>query len=73
MKNISLKHRLIIPIAVLGIVAILSNVLSIVNIRNVNQRIKLVYGEEYGLEIKQGEDDRTVSTITIPYVLEKGL
>ncbi len=37
MKNISLKHRLIIPIAVLGIVAILSNVLSIVNIRNVNQ------------------------------------
>lgn len=36
MKNISLKHRLILPIALLGIVAILSNVLSIVNIRNVN-------------------------------------
>lgn len=36
MKNISLKHRLIIPIALLGIVALLSNVLSIINIRNVN-------------------------------------
>ncbi len=36
MKNISLKHRLIIPIALLGMVALLSNILSIVNIRNVN-------------------------------------
>ena len=36
MKNISLKLRLIIPIALLGIVALLSNVLSIINIRNVN-------------------------------------
>ncbi len=36
MKNISLKHRLIIPIALLGIVALLSNILSIFNIRNVN-------------------------------------
>ncbi len=35
-KNISLKHRLIIPIALLGIVALLSNILSIINIRNVN-------------------------------------
>lgn len=38
-----------------------------IGIRNVNQRIKLVYGEAYGLEIKKGEDERTVSTITIPY------
>ncbi|MDE7272616.1 MAG: MCP four helix bundle domain-containing protein [Lachnospiraceae bacterium] len=36
MKNISLKHRLIIPIALLGIVAVLSNILSIINIQNVN-------------------------------------
>lgn len=36
MKNISLKHRLIIPIALLGIVAVLSNILLILNIRNVN-------------------------------------
>jgi len=36
MKNISLKRRLIIPIALLGIVALLSNILSILNIHNVN-------------------------------------
>ncbi len=36
MKNISLKHRLIIPIALLGLVALLSNILSVINIRNVN-------------------------------------
>ena len=36
MKNISLKHRLIIPRALLGLVALLSNILSITNIRNVN-------------------------------------
>lgn len=36
MKKISLKYRLIIPIAILGIVALLSNVLFIINIRNVN-------------------------------------
>ncbi|MEY8339497.1 methyl-accepting chemotaxis protein [Lachnospiraceae bacterium 62-35] len=36
MKNISLKYRLIIPIALLGIVALLSNILSIINIHNVN-------------------------------------
>ena len=36
MKNISLKNRLILPIALLGIVALFSNILSIINIRNVN-------------------------------------
>lgn len=36
MKDISLKQRLAIPIALLGIVALLSNILSIINIRNVN-------------------------------------
>ncbi len=36
MKTISLKHRLILPIALLGIVALLSNIISIANIRNVN-------------------------------------
>ena len=36
MKNISLNLRLIIPIALLGIVALLSNILSIINIHNVN-------------------------------------
>ncbi|MCI8660845.1 MAG: methyl-accepting chemotaxis protein [Lachnospiraceae bacterium] len=36
MKNIRLKHRLIVPIILLGIVALLSNILSIINIHNVN-------------------------------------
>lgn len=38
-----------------------------IGIRNVNRRIKLVYGEEYGLSIEQSEGQITVSTITIPY------
>lgn len=38
-----------------------------IGIRNVNQRIKLVYGERYGLNIERAEDGLTVSTITIPY------
>lgn len=38
-----------------------------IGIRNVNQRIKLVYGEEYGLKIEQTEEGLVISTITIPY------
>ncbi len=38
-----------------------------IGIRNVNQRIHLVYGEEYGLTIVQEENLETVSTIMIPY------
>lgn len=36
-------------------------------IRNVNERIKLIYGEQYGLTIKPRENGETASTITIPY------
>ncbi len=36
MKNIRLKQRLILPIALLGMVALISNILSIFNIHNVN-------------------------------------
>ena len=32
-----------------------------------NLRLKLVYGDSYGLTIVGGEDEKTVSTITIPY------
>ena len=39
-----------------------------IGIQNVNRRIRLVYGDEYGLSIEQEEDCITVSTITIPYV-----
>lgn len=35
-------------------------------IYNVNQRIKLIYGEEYGLTIKPAGEDKTASTIIIP-------
>ncbi len=38
-----------------------------IGIRNVNQRIKLVYGDDYGLTIEQAEGPVIVWTITIPY------
>lgn len=38
-----------------------------IGIRNVNRRIKLVYGEEYGLFISSLEDGRILSRIIIPY------
>ena len=36
-------------------------------IRNVNERIKLIYGEEYGLTILPTKNGETASTIRIPY------
>lgn len=36
-------------------------------IRNVNERIKLIYGENYGLTIKPIEEGKTRSLICIPY------
>lgn len=39
-------------------------------IRNVNERIKLIYGEEYGLIIVPMDNDETASTITIPYEMK---
>ncbi len=38
-----------------------------IGIYNVNRRIRLMYGEEYGLTITQNEELETISTITIPY------
>ncbi len=35
-------------------------------IQNVNERIRLIYGEEYGLTIKPYAEGETASTITIP-------
>lgn len=37
-----------------------------IGIRNVNRRIQLVYGEEYGLTIRQEEENLTISTIVLP-------
>ena len=56
MKNISLKHRLIIPIILLGIVALLSNVLSIINIRNVNASASNIADNYIGREKPSGAD-----------------
>lgn len=36
-------------------------------IRNVNERIKLIYGEQYGLQIRCEEDGETASILTIPH------
>ncbi len=41
-----------------------------IGIQNVNRRVKLVYGEEYGLTIVQDENCETISTITVPYLEE---
>lgn len=41
-----------------------------IGIRNVNSRIKLVYGDEYGLSIRQEEGNLTVSTITLPLIVD---
>lgn len=38
-----------------------------IGIQNVNRRIRLLYGEEYGLTIEQDEGCETVSTIRIPF------
>ncbi|MDF2801418.1 MAG: signal transduction histidine kinase, LytS [Anaerocolumna sp.] len=37
-------------------------------IRNVNERIKLIFGESYGLSINLDSQDFIVSTITLPYI-----
>ncbi len=41
-------------------------------IHNVNERIKLIFGEEYGLTIESGGEDRAVSTITLPLEYDPG-
>lgn len=38
-----------------------------IGIRNVNERIKLIYGKKYGLTIEQNSNDEVISTIRIPY------
>ncbi len=42
-------------------------------IYNVNERIKLIYGEEYGLLIEPDGEDRVVSTITLPLEYDPNL
>lgn len=39
-----------------------------IGIRNVHERIKIIYGEEYGLSLKNAENSGTLATITVPYI-----
>lgn len=41
-------------------------------VRNVNERIKLTYGAEYGLTIESKEGEGTKITVKIPVVIRKG-
>lgn len=41
-------------------------------VRNVNERIKLMYGSEYGLKIESKEGKGTRITISLPVVIRKG-
>ena len=42
-----------------------------IGIANVNQRIKLVYGEQYGVELVSYHPGNTVFTVTIPKIRQK--
>ncbi len=39
-----------------------------IGIQNVNQRIKLTYGEEYGITIESGENKGSIFTICLPFM-----
>ena len=41
-----------------------------IGVRNVNERIQLIYGEEYGITITSELDEGTTATITIPKMEE---
>lgn len=43
-----------------------------IGVKNVNERIKLYFGEEYGLKIKSEPDEGTVITIHLPVIPYKG-
>ena len=42
-----------------------------IGVRNVNERIKLIYGEEYGINITSELDEGTTATIIIPKLEER--
>lgn len=63
MKNIRLKHRLIIPIILLGIVALLSNVLSIINIHQVNASASTIADDSMDAQSRLAEISQSSMTI----------
>ncbi|HHW22636.1 MAG TPA: sensor histidine kinase [Clostridiaceae bacterium] len=40
-----------------------------IGVRNVHERIKIIYGDEYGLTLEKAPAGGTLATITIPYIV----
>lgn len=40
-----------------------------IGIKNVHNRIQILYGKEYGLTVEKGEKAGTIATITIPFII----
>jgi two-component system sensor histidine kinase YesM len=40
-----------------------------IGVRNVHERIKIIYGDEYGLTLGKAPAGGTLATITIPYII----
>ena len=70
-KKLSIQQRLIFPIILLGIVAFISNVLSVFNINNVNfNASKIVDNYMVGLETLQNIRHTTTNIHKMDYVKE---
>lgn len=40
-----------------------------IGVKNVHERIKIIYGDEYGLTLEKAATSGTLATITIPYII----
>lgn len=40
-----------------------------IGIKNVHNRIQILYGKDYGISLEKGKERGTVATITIPYIV----
>ena len=71
-KQISLKRRLILPIALLGIVALISNTLAVINIHNVNSNAaniadNLMAGKSHLVDISQSA--MTIHNLALSHIV----
>ena len=71
-KQISLKRRLILPIALLGIVALISNTLAVINIHNVNSNAaniadNLMAGKSHLADISQSA--MTIHNLALSHIV----
>ncbi len=62
-KGISIKYRLILPIVLLGVMALISNVLAVSNIRNVNTNASIIADDYMDGKNKLSEIRRCVMNI----------